>query len=294
MVKKNLFTSESVTEGHPDKVCDQVSDAILDAVYEKDPQARVAIETFVKTGFVLVGGELTTETYVDIQKVVRNAIIGIGYDNGEVGFDGHTCGVLNTISEQSSDIALGVVQENKKVIGAGDQGMMFGYATNETDTFMPMPIYFAHKLTKQLTDVRKSNKLDFLFPDGKSQVTVEYEDGKPKRIDAIVIAAHHKKGMKLEQIREDIEKEVILPIVGELVDKNTKYVINGTGLFEVGGPVADAGVTGRKIIVDTYGGMGRHGGGCFSGKDPTKVDRSGAYMARHIAKNIVAAKLADK
>lgn len=294
MAKKYLFTSESVTEGHPDKVCDQISDAILDAVYKEDPYARVAVEALTKTGFVIVAGELTTKTYVDVQKIVRKTLIEIGYDNGELGFDGNSCGVISAISEQSPEIGAGVIKTDVKEIGAGDQGLMFGYATNETDTYMPMPIYLAHKLTKQLTEVRKYGRLLYLRPDGKSQVTVEYENGKPKRVDTVVISTHHHPNIPMEQLRAEVKKEVILPIVGDLVDEKTIYHINPSGSFAIGGPVADAGLTGRKIIVDTYGGQGSHGGGCFSGKDPTKVDRSASYMARHIAKNIVAAGLADK
>lgn len=294
MAKKHFFTSESVTEGHPDKVADQISDAILDAVLSQDPNARVAVECLTKTGFVMVAGELTTTAYIDVQKVVRETLKEIGYNNGELGFDGDSCGVIIAISEQSPDIAQGVLQTDIKEKGAGDQGLMFGYATNETEAYMPMPIYLAHKLTKKLSDVRKFGKLLYLRPDGKSQVTVEYADGIPKRVETVVIAAHHHQSINLEQLREDIKREVILPVLGELVDENTKYFINGTGNFVIGGPVADAGLTGRKIIVDTYGGQGSHGGGCFSGKDPSKVDRSGSYMVRHIAKNIVAAGFADK
>jgi S-adenosylmethionine synthetase len=291
---KHFFTSESVTEGHPDKVADNISDAILDAIYEKDPNARVAVECLIKTGFVIVAGEITTTAYIDIQAVVRETLKEIGYNTGDIGFDGNSCGVIIAISEQSPDIAKGVLQKDIKEIGAGDQGLMFGYATNETDTYLPMPIYLAHKLTQQLTNVRKYGKLLYLRPDGKSQVTIEYENNKPKRVDTVVIAAHHHENINLEQLRSEIKKEVINPVLGNLADEKTKYFINGTGSFAIGGPVADAGLTGRKIIVDTYGGMGRHGGGCFSGKDPSKVDRSGSYMARHIAKNIVAAELAEK
>lgn len=294
MVKGNyIFTSESVTEGHPDKVCDQISDAILDAVLEKDPNGRVAIETLVKTGFVVVAGELTTEAYIDVQTVVRNAILDIGYNNGHIGFNGEDCGVLVSISEQSGDIALGV-NDVKHEQGAGDQGMMFGYATNETDAYMPLPIYLAHKLVKRLSHVRRNNILDYLWPDGKSQVSVEYVDGKPKRVTAVVISNHHKDSVSQEKIKKDVIEHVIKPVCGKWIDANTKFYVNPTGKFVVGGPVADAGVTGRKIIVDTYGGMGRHGGGAFSGKDPSKVDRSAAYAARYIAKNIVAAGLAEK
>ncbi|OYT32027.1 methionine adenosyltransferase [Candidatus Woesearchaeota archaeon] len=294
MGKKYFFTSESVTEGHPDKVCDQISDAILDAVYKDDPNAKVAVECLTKTGFVIIAGELTTKAYVDVQKIARNVIKDIGYDNSDYGFDGDTCGVITSISEQAPEIAMGVSQQNVKELGAGDQGLMFGFATNETPSFLPMPIHLAHKLAMLLAEVRKSKKLPYLRPDGKTQVTVEYDDGKPVRVDAVVIAAQHDPDVPLDKLRNDIKQEVILPVVGSLVDENTRYFINGTGSFVIGGPVADAGLTGRKIIVDTYGGHGSHGGGCFSGKDPTKVDRSGSYLARYIAKNVVAAGLADK
>ncbi|MFA6809072.1 MAG: methionine adenosyltransferase [Eubacteriales bacterium] len=299
-----LFTSESVTEGHPDKICDQISDAILDVILEKDKNARVACETSVTTGLVLVSGEITTDCYVDIPKVVRDTIRNIGYCKEKYGFDADTCAVLTSIGEQSADIALGVDNslETKtsgeldvNEIGAGDQGMMFGYATNETESFMPMPIDLAHKLARQLTKARNSSVLGYLRPDGKTQVTVEYIDGKPSRINTIVISSQHDPDVSQEELREGIMENVIFPIVPpEMIDDNTKYYINPTGRFVIGGPQGDAGLTGRKIIVDTYGGMARHGGGAFSGKDPTKVDRSGAYAARYVAKNIVAAGLADR
>ena len=306
-MEKRLFTSESVTEGHPDKVCDAISDAILDACMAKDPMSRVACETATCTGFVLVTGEITTNAYVDIQKVVRDTVKEIGYTKSEYGFDGNTCAVLVAIDEQSSDIAMGVdkaleAKENKmsdeeiEAIGAGDQGMMFGYATNETEEYMPYSIALAHKLAKQLTDVRKNGTLPYLRPDGKSQVSVEYdENGKPIRLEAVVLSTQHDPDVTQEQIHEDIKKHVFDPILPkELLDENTKYFINPTGRFVIGGPHGDAGLTGRKIIVDTYGGYARHGGGAFSGKDCTKVDRSAAYAARYVAKNIVAAGLADQ
>ncbi len=306
-MEKRLFTSESVTEGHPDKVCDAISDAILDACMEKDPMSRVACETATCTGFVLVTGEITTKAYVDIQKVVRDTVKEIGYTKSEYGFDANTCAVLVAIDEQSSDIAMGVdkaleAKENKmsdaqiEAIGAGDQGMMFGYATNETDEYMPYPISLAHKLTLQLTKVRKDGTLKYLRPDGKSQVSVEYdESGKPVRLEAVVLSTQHDDDVTQEQIHADIKKYVFDPVLPkEMVDDNTKFFINPTGRFVIGGPHGDAGLTGRKIIVDTYGGYARHGGGAFSGKDCTKVDRSAAYAARYVAKNIVAAGLAEK
>lgn len=306
-MEKLLFTSESVTEGHPDKVCDAISDAILDALMAQDPMSRVACETAACTGFVLVTGEITTKAYVDIPKIVRETVKEIGYDKSEYGFDGNTCAVFTAIDEQSGDIAMGVdkaleAKENKmsdaeiEAIGAGDQGMMFGYATNETAEYMPYPISLAHKLALQLTRVRKDGTLKYLRPDGKTQVSVEYdENGKPKRLEAVVLSTQHDEDVTQEQIHEDIKKYVFDPILpAEMVDAETKFFINPTGRFVIGGPHGDAGLTGRKIIVDTYGGYARHGGGAFSGKDCTKVDRSGAYAARYVAKNIVAAGLADK
>ena len=294
--KTYLFTSESVTAGHPDKMCDQVSDAILDAIYKDDPQARVAIECLTKTGFVVVAGEVTTSTYIDIQKIVRETILEIGYDKPEYGFEGATCGVLVALSEQSPDIAQGINEGEglHEEQGAGDQGLMFGFATNETAEFMPLPIILAHKLTQRLASARKRGEIWYLRPDGKSQVTVEYEDDKPKRVDTVIISTQHHPDVDLQTIRRDMIEKIIKPICYEWVDENTKYFINPTGKFVIGGPVGDAGVTGRKIIVDTYGGYSRHGGGAFSGKDPSKVDRSAAYYARYVAKNIVAAGLADK
>ncbi|MEH7085038.1 methionine adenosyltransferase [Neobacillus drentensis] len=302
-----LFTSESVTEGHPDKICDQISDSILDAILAKDANARVAAETSVTTGLVLVAGEITTSTYVDIPKIVRETIKGIGYDRAKYGFDSETCAVLTSIDEQSPDIAMGVdhalearegqmSDEQIEAIGAGDQGLMFGFACNETKELMPLPISLAHKLARKLTEVRKDNVLDYLRPDGKTQVTVEYdENDKPVRIDTIVISTQHNPEVTLEQIQRNLKEYVINPVVPkELIDEKTKYFINPTGRFVIGGPQGDAGLTGRKIIVDTYGGYARHGGGAFSGKDPTKVDRSAAYAARYVAKNIVAAGLAEK
>ena len=298
-----FFTSESVTEGHPDKICDQISDAVLDAILAKDPYARVACETSATTGLVLVMGEISTDCYVDIQSVARNTIRRIGYDRAKYGFDCDTCAVLTAIHEQSADIALGVDNsvEHRETgdvadtFGAGEQGMMFGYATNETEEYMPLAITLAHKLTRKLTEVRKSGELDYLRPDGKSQVTVEYENGKVKRLEAVVVSTQHSEKISTEQLRKDIEKRVIRAVLpAELIDENTKIYINPTGRFEIGGPHGDSGLTGRKIIVDTYGGSCPHGGGAFSGKDPTKVDRSAAYFARYICKNVVAAGLADE
>ncbi len=299
-----LFTSESVTEGHPDKICDQVSDAVLDAILEKDPQAHVACETFATTGVIQVMGEITTTCYVDIPAIVRDVVKSIGYDDPRCGFDGNTCAVLTAIDTQSPDIAMGVNQsleakngetDENSLTGAGDQGMMFGYACDETPEYMPLAISLSHKLAKQLAQVRKDGTLSYLRPDGKTQVTVEYDGDQVKRIDAIVISAQHDEDVKLEKLKKDLIKYVIKPVVpSELVDKETRIFINPTGRFVIGGPVGDTGLTGRKIIVDTYGGYGRHGGGCFSGKDPSKVDRSAAYAARWVAKNIVAAGLARR
>ena len=306
-MERRLFTSESVTEGHPDKMCDAISDAILDALMEQDPMSRVACETATTTGLVLVMGEITTKAYVDIQKIVRETVREIGYDRAKYGFDCDTCGVITAIDEQSSDIAMGVdkaleAKENRMseeeldAIGAGDQGMMFGYASNETEEYMPYPISMAHKLARRLTEVRKNGTLKYLRPDGKTQVTVEYdENGKPVRLDAVVLSTQHDENVTQEQIHADIKKYVFDEIIpADMVDENTKFFINPTGRFVIGGPHGDSGLTGRKIIVDSYGGTARHGGGAFSGKDCTKVDRSAAYAARYVAKNIVAAGLADK
>ena len=296
MTDNYFFTSESVTEGHPDKICDQISDAILDAIIREDPQARVAVECLTKTGFVVVAGEVTTTTYVDVQKIVRETILDIGYSKPDYGFEGSTCGVLVALSEQSPDIAQGV-DENQGLYqeqGAGDQGLMFGFACTETPDYMPLSIHLAHKLTQRLSSARKRGEIWYLRPDGKSQVTIEYENGKPKRVDTVVVSTQHHPDVSLETIRRDVVEKIIKPVCGEYVDQNTKYFVNPTGSFVIGGPVGDAGVTGRKIIVDSYGGHGSHGGGAFSGKDPTKVDRSGAYYGRYVAKNIVAAGVADK
>ncbi len=303
-MNRKLFTSESVTEGHPDKICDLISDSVLDAIYEQDPQARVACESFATTGTIVVMGEITTDCYVDIPKIVRNTVNEIGYNRAKFGFDANTCGVLTQIDEQSCDIALGVDKAKEAKdgeddsmfeTGAGDQGMMFGYACDETKELMPLPIMLAHKMAKKLTDVRKQGILDYLRPDGKTQVTVEYENDVPVRVDAVVVSSQHSDEVSLETIYNDIKKYVIDEIVpAELMDENTKIYVNPTGRFVIGGPQGDTGLTGRKIIVDTYGGYARHGGGAFSGKDPTKVDRSGAYYARYIAKNVVAAGFAKK
>ena len=292
-----LFTSESVTEGHPDKVADAISDSILDAIVAQDKKCRVACETLVTTGLAFIAGEITTECYVDFPQVVRETIRDIGYSSSRMGFDWETCGIITSIDQQSPDIAQGVNEGQGlyKEQGAGDQGLMFGFASDETPELMPMPIMYAHKLTKRLAQVRKNGSVDFLRPDGKSQVTIEYEAGQPKRLDTVVISTQHKGDVSYEEVREAVIEEVIKKIIPkEMIDGDTRYFINPTGRFEVGGPMGDCGVTGRKIIVDTYGGQGSHGGGCFSGKDPTKVDRSASYMARHVAKNIVAAGLAKK
>ncbi|HSG58472.1 MAG TPA: methionine adenosyltransferase [Woeseiaceae bacterium] len=290
-----LFTSESVSEGHPDKIADQISDAILDAILEQDLAARVAVETLVKTGMALVAGEVTTEAWVDLEDVVRSTIVDIGYSDSDMGFDGHSCAVLNAIGKQSGDIRQGVDRGDPKQQGAGDQGLMFGYATNETDVLMPAPITYAHRLVRRQAEVRKSGTLDFLRPDAKSQVTFVYEGGKPAAIDAVVLSSQHHADVSMEDLREAVMEEIIKPVLPtEWISKDTRYHINPTGRFEIGGPMGDCGLTGRKIIVDTYGGTARHGGGAFSGKDPSKVDRSAAYACRYVAKNIVAAGLAER
>ncbi len=296
-MRSYLFTSESVSEGHPDKMADQISDAILDAILTQDPYARVACETFLKTGAVIVGGEITTTAWVDLEELIRNVVVDIGYDSSDVGFDGHTCSVINMIGKQSPDIAQGVDREIPEDQGAGDQGLMFGYASNETEVLMPAPIYYAHRLVEQQTRIRKhrDNPLPWLRPDAKSQVTLRYEDGQPVAIDAVVLSTQHDEGVGLEELREGVRKHIIEPVLpGDWLHEDTRFHINPTGKFVIGGPVGDAGLTGRKIIVDTYGGMARHGGGAFSGKDPSKVDRSATYAGRYVAKNVVAAGLADK
>ena len=295
MAEPHLFTSESVSEGHPDKMADQISDAILDALLAQDKRSRVACETLVKTGMVMVAGEITTEAYVDVESLVRNTIDDIGYNHSESGFDCNTCAVVNAIGRQSPDIAMGVDESEDHEQGAGDQGLMFGYATNETDVLMPAPLYYSHLLVKQQSDVRKNGKLDWLEPDAKSQLTFRYEDGKPVGIDTVVLSTQHKDSISLPDLQEAVMEEIIKPVLpANWCDANTKYFINPTGRFVIGGPYGDCGLTGRKIIVDTYGGMARHGGGAFSGKDPSKVDRSAAYLARYVAKNLVAAGIAER
>jgi S-adenosylmethionine synthetase len=294
MAERILYTSESVTEGHPDKVADQISDAVLDRIFEKDKYGRVACETMVTTGLAMVAGEITTDCYVDIPKVVRNTVKDIGYTSADYGFDYLTCAVITSIDEQSPDIAIGVLPTDSKEQGAGDQGMMYGFACTETPELMPMPIHYAHRLVEKLAEVRREGGLDYLRPDGKSQVTVEYADGVPKRVDTVVVSTQHNPEVSIEQIKADVIEHIIRPVIlPEWLDDDTDYYVNPTGRFVLGGPQADCGLTGRKIIVDTYGGMGAHGGGCFSGKDPSKVDRSASYMMRHVAKNIVAAGIAD-
>jgi len=295
MSEYSIFTSESVSEGHPDKMADQISDAVLDAIIADDPHARVAVETMVKTGMAIVAGEVRTSTYVELEDIVRQVILDIGYDSSDVGFDGATCAVLNGIGKQSADIAVGVDEAEDKEQGAGDQGLMFGYATNETDTLMPAPIYFSHRLVERQAELRKNGKLGWLRPDAKSQVTLRYENGKPVAVDAVVLSTQHSPDIKLADLREAVMEEIVKPVLpSEWLHGDTQYHINPTGNFVIGGPMGDCGLTGRKIIVDTYGGMARHGGGAFSGKDPSKVDRSAAYAGRYVAKNIVAAGLADK
>ena len=295
MSEYSIFTSESVSEGHPDKMADQISDAVLDAIIADDPHARVAVETMVKTGMAIVAGEVRTSTYVELEDIVRQVILDIGYDSSDVGFDGATCAVLNGIGKQSSDIAVGVDEAEDKEQGAGDQGLMFGYATNETDTLMPAPIYFSHRLVERQAELRKNGQLGWLRPDAKSQVTLRYENGKPVAVDAVVLSTQHSPDIKLADLREAVMEEIVRPVLpSEWLHGDTQYHINPTGNFVIGGPMGDCGLTGRKIIVDTYGGMARHGGGAFSGKDPSKVDRSAAYAGRYVAKNIVAAGLADK
>ncbi len=291
----NLFTSESVSEGHPDKLADQISDAVLDAILTDDPHSRVAVETMVKTGMAIIAGEVRTKTYVDLEQIVRNVITSIGYDHSDMGFDGNSCAVLNAIGKQSSDIAQGVDESENKDIGAGDQGLMFGYASNETDVLMPAPIYYAHRLVERQSQLRKNGTLPWLRPDAKSQITLRYDQGKPVAIDAIVLSTQHAPSISQADLREAVRAEIIAPVLPEAwLHAGTQYHINPTGKFEIGGPMGDCGLTGRKIIVDTYGGMAHHGGGAFSGKDPTKVDRSAAYAGRYVAKNIVAAGLADR
>ena len=295
MSEYSIFTSESVSEGHPDKMADQISDAVLDAIIADDPHARVAVETMVKTGMAIVAGEVRTSTYVELEDIVRQVILDIGYDSSDVGFDGATCAVLNGIGKQSADIAVGVDEAENKEQGAGDQGLMFGYATNETDTLMPAPIYFSHRLVERQAELRKNGQLGWLRPDAKSQVTLRYENGKPVAVDAVVLSTQHSPDIKLADLREAVMEEIVKPVLpSEWLHGGTQYHINPTGNFVIGGPMGDCGLTGRKIIVDTYGGMARHGGGAFSGKDPSKVDRSAAYAGRYVAKNIVAAGLADK
>ncbi len=295
MGTRTLFTSESVSEGHPDKMADQISDAVLDAILEKDPGARVAAETMIKTGFLIVAGEVTTDAWIDLEELAREVVLDIGYSDSTMGFDGQTCGIINAIGKQSSDIAQGVDREDPRSQGAGDQGMMFGYASNETDVLMPAPITFSHRLVKRQAEVRKSGELNWLRPDAKSQVTFVYDDNKPVGIEAVVLSTQHSPDVSNEDLREGVMESIIKPVLpAEWLNKQTKYHINPTGRFEIGGPQGDCGLTGRKIIVDTYGGMARHGGGAFSGKDPSKVDRSAAYASRYVAKNIVAAGLADR